>query len=212
MVDACAHVSEQIAVVSIVFAMFALVKTEKVRAEEVLGWSVSCAVLGMMCMDDDDDDDDDDEDEEEEEEEEGKTTAASREERIAEKNAGRLLERIHFERTKALRGPNKSTRRSIVLTHESSKRSDSFNSLMEENTEHLQDKDGKRIIITAHVAQWNDASIELRENEPPMSMEAFFNIKRRTMLYADDTNLRKSHPKKTISRPLSPINGGESMR
>ena len=57
-VDACAHVSEQIAVVSIVFAMFALVKTEKVRAEEVLGWSVSCAVLGMMCMDDDDDDDD----------------------------------------------------------------------------------------------------------------------------------------------------------
>ena len=59
-VDACAHVSEQIAVVSIVFAMFALVKTEKVRAEEVLGWSVSCAVLGMMCMDDDDDDDDDD--------------------------------------------------------------------------------------------------------------------------------------------------------
>ena len=60
-VDACAHVSEQIAVVSIVFAMFALVKTEKVRAEEVLGWSVSCAVLGMMCMEDDDDDDDDDE-------------------------------------------------------------------------------------------------------------------------------------------------------
>ena len=59
-VDACAHVSEQIAVVSIVFAMFALVKTEKVRAEEVLGWSVSCAVLGMLCMDDDDDDDDDD--------------------------------------------------------------------------------------------------------------------------------------------------------
>ena len=58
-VDACAHVSEQIAVVSIVFAMFALVKTEKVRAEEVLGWSVSCAVLGMMCMEDDDDDDDD---------------------------------------------------------------------------------------------------------------------------------------------------------
>ena len=57
-VDACAHVSEQIAVVSIVFAMFALVKTEKVRAEEVLGWSVSCAVLGMMCMDDDDDVDD----------------------------------------------------------------------------------------------------------------------------------------------------------
>ena len=62
-VDACAHVSEQIAVVSIVFAMFALVKTEKVRAEEVLGWSVSCAVLGMMCMEDDDDDDDDDDDE-----------------------------------------------------------------------------------------------------------------------------------------------------
>ena len=85
---------------------------------------------------------------------------------------------------------------------------------MEANTEHVRDKDGNRIIITAHVAQWDGAPIK-HPHEQQMATEAFYNIKRRSMLYADNTSLTslpKSHSKKTISRPLSPINGGESMR
>ena len=190
---------------------------KETNGEESLGSTICVAqLLDFLAKqknppkEEEEDDDDDDEEEEEDDDDEDE------EERIAKKNAGRLLERIHFERTKGLRGTNKSTCRSIILTHEGSKtnRSDSFNSLMEANTEHVRDKDGNRIIITAHVAQWDGAPIK-HPHEQQMATEAFYNIKRRSMLYADNTSLTslpKSHSKKTISRPLSPINGGESMR
>ena len=59
--DTFLHVSEQVAVVSIVSAVFVLVDVGRVRAREVLLWSVLSAMVGMVCtrVDDADEDDDD---------------------------------------------------------------------------------------------------------------------------------------------------------
>ena len=59
--DTFLHVSEQVAVVSIVSAVFVLVDVGRVKAKEVLIWSVLSAMVGMVCtrVDDADDDDDD---------------------------------------------------------------------------------------------------------------------------------------------------------
>ena len=47
--DTFLHVSEQVAVVSIVSAVFVLVDVGRVRAREVLLWSVLSAMVGMVC-------------------------------------------------------------------------------------------------------------------------------------------------------------------
>ncbi|CAL6282858.1 unnamed protein product [Bathycoccus prasinos] len=47
--DTFLHVSEQVAVVSIVSAVFVLVDVGRVRAKEVLLWSVLSAMVGMVC-------------------------------------------------------------------------------------------------------------------------------------------------------------------
>ena len=47
--DTFLHVSEQVAVVSIVSAVFVLVDVGRVRAREVLLWSVLSARVGMVC-------------------------------------------------------------------------------------------------------------------------------------------------------------------
>ena len=59
--DTFLHVSEQVAVVSIVSAVFVLVDVGRVKAREVLFWSVLSAMVGMVCtrVDDGDEDDDD---------------------------------------------------------------------------------------------------------------------------------------------------------
>ena len=59
--DTFLHVSEQVAVVSIVSAVFVLVDVGRVKAKEVLIWSVLSAMVGMVCtrVDDADEDDDD---------------------------------------------------------------------------------------------------------------------------------------------------------
>lgn len=55
--DTFLHISEQIAVVAIVSAVFVLVHARAVRAEEVLVWSVLSAIVGMFCTRVDDDED-----------------------------------------------------------------------------------------------------------------------------------------------------------
>ena len=47
--DTFLHVSEQVAVVSIVSAVFVLVDVGRVRAKEGLLWSVLSAMVGMVC-------------------------------------------------------------------------------------------------------------------------------------------------------------------
>jgi hypothetical protein len=47
--DTFLHISEQVAVVAIVSAVFVLVHARAVRAEEVLVWSVLSAIVGMFC-------------------------------------------------------------------------------------------------------------------------------------------------------------------
>ena len=55
--DTFLHISEQVAVVAIVSAVFVLVHARAVRAEEVLVWSVLSAIVGMFCTRVDDDED-----------------------------------------------------------------------------------------------------------------------------------------------------------
>ena len=62
--DTFLHVSEQVAVVSIVSAVFVLVDVGRVRAKEVLLWSVLSAMVGMVCTKVDDADEDDDDEKE----------------------------------------------------------------------------------------------------------------------------------------------------
>ena len=62
--DTFLHVSEQVAVVSIVSAVFVLVDVGRVKAREVLFWSVLSAMVGMVCTKVDDADEDDDDEKE----------------------------------------------------------------------------------------------------------------------------------------------------
>ena len=62
--DTFLHVSEQVAVVSIVSAVFVLVDVGRVKAKEVLIWSVLSAMVGMVCTKVDDADEDDDDEKE----------------------------------------------------------------------------------------------------------------------------------------------------
>ena len=62
--DTFLHVSEQVAVVSIVSAVFVLVDVGRVKAREVLVWSVLSAMVGMVCTKVDDADEDDDDEKE----------------------------------------------------------------------------------------------------------------------------------------------------
>ena len=62
--DTFLHVSEQVAVVSIVSAVFVLVDVGRVKAREVLLWSVLSAMVGMVCTKVDDADEDDDDEKE----------------------------------------------------------------------------------------------------------------------------------------------------
>jgi hypothetical protein len=55
--DTFLHISEQVAVVAIVSAVFVLVHARAVRAEEVLVWSVLSAIVGMFCTRVEDDED-----------------------------------------------------------------------------------------------------------------------------------------------------------